>query len=830
MSDTPCRCNGDLLFCFKKEKNPMGDTRSLALLLAALTLAACGGGGSDAPPAARLGSVTDIDSAAEILPENARPGATVGITAAVTELSARGAVTFALTNNSTGAFTISATTGVVSLIGSVDYEATARRTITVRATSADGGYFAEREFTIDILDSPAPSVEIDFPFPHANYAHANVGVSGRVVHPDPWSVTVRASAGSTSVAAFVAPDGRFFVSNVPVEEEPELHLTVTASHAGNDSGSRSIWLNRAPDLTSVESMIVDSVRDRYLAVDRYSGAVVAIARNEYARSVLSGAGRGTGVPLAEPVDLALDAANDRLYVLDAELDAVLLVDLRSGDRTVVSRGGALSPGVGSGRQLLTPTALLFEPTRNLLFVVDDGYDTLVAIDPATGNRTAVSDNSPAYGATMHSWDSIALDAASNRFLTATISLDDIYGVDVTTGVRSLVSDRARDLSSESRSFEDIAVAPARGAAYLADSFSNAVVRMDLVSGARTSISSSGLSAGPLTHPVIGSGPELEWPTDVTYDETQDRLLLFEEGFADPLLEIDETTGDRTLLTNAAVGAGINFKSPWGIALDESGSIAYVVDNVADIVVAVSLTDGSRRLIAGSPTGRGTIATEPLALDLDAAAGELYVVDFTLNSLYAVNVSTGAQRMISDETNGSGPLLGNPVDVAVDLAARIAYVLDAQLGTLFAIDLASGLRRAVTTGLNRPTGLALGVGGMAYVAVNGSDIARIELANGQASVISGVGPRPGALGYIAFDARNERLVALDAYPPRVLAIDVATGARRIVSAENQGNGPVAKQPRAIKVDVSRQVAYVTDNLYDAVIAVDLSSGYRQVVAR
>ena len=809
----------------------MGQGRSLASLLTGLALAACHGGGVDSPPnATPLGSLTDADSAADVVRENARPGATVGITVAAPELSARGAVTFALANSSNGAFAINAATGVITLAGSVDYETAARRTVTARATSADGQYFAEQNFAIDVTDSPAPAAVIDFPFKHANYAHTKVGVSGRVIHPDPSSISVRASAGAASTDGVVAADGRFFVRDVAVAEGSQLHVTVTASHAGNESGSSTISLGRAPDLTGVESMIVDSARDRYLLADRYSGTIVAIARSGYARSLVSGAGRGSGALLEEPVDLALDPTNARLYVVDNALDTVFRIDPLNGNRTVVSSNSVVSAGIGSGRNLLSPTALIVDSARGRLLVADDGYKALVAIDPATGNRTTVSDNTPVYGPTLNFWGRIALDAANNRAITATVSVDDVYGVDMTTGVHSLVSDRARDDPSAHRGFSDLAIAPARSAAYLADDFSNAVVRMELATGARRSITSSGLAAGTLTHPVIGSGPELEWPTDVTYDETQDRLFVFEEGFADPLIEIDEATGNRTLLTNGAVGTGINFKDPAGIVLDPAGSIAYVVDNIADIVVAVNLDDGSRRLIAGSPTGRGTIATDPVAVDLDPAAGELYVVDFTLNSLYSVNISTGAQRTISDQATGSGPSLGNPVDVAIDLTARTGYVVDAQVDALFAIDLASGQRRVVASGLDRATGLALGPSGVAYVAVNGSDIARVDLATGQAALVAGAGPRPGALDDITFDARNGRVIALDTFPPRVLAIDVATGNRSVLSSADFGGGPIAKQPRGIHVDASRQVAYLIDNLYDAVIAVDLLSGYRQVVAR
>ena len=69
--------------------------------------------------------------------------------------------------------------------------------------------------------------------------------------------------------------------------------------------------------------------------------------------------------------------------------------------------------------------------------------------------------------------------------------------------------------------------------------------------------------------------------------------MIEEGFAIPLIQVDEATGDRTLLTNGAIGSGVNFKDPSGLALSPDGRTAFVVDYVADIVVAVNLDTGSR---------------------------------------------------------------------------------------------------------------------------------------------------------------------------------------------------------------------------------------------
>jgi len=820
----------------------MGVMRHLVAALVPLSLAACGGGGHSASASRPLGSLADADAGTDAVSEHARPGIPVGITVTAPDLSAQGAVTFSLTDSSNGSFAIDAATGVIAIAGSVDFESTPERTITARATSRDGRFFAERTFVVGIVDSPAPTLEIDFPFIHANYPYSRLGVSGRIVHPEPASISVHASTGAATADGTVTADGRFFVRGVVVVEGDGMALTVRASHAGNESYTKSVSLGRAPDLSIVESLIVDSARDRYLLADRYSGTIVAIGRSASFRYVVSGAGQGAGTNFDEPVGLALDADNDILYVIDRELDAVFRVDPRTGDRSVVSAGSIRTPAVGIGTSLLDATDIVFDASRQTLFVVDDGRNSLVAIDPASGNRTTVSDNNPIYGATMNFWNSIALDTAGNRVITATPSLDDMYGVDLTTGVRTLVSNLARDIPNANRSFRGVTVAPARGAAYLADDFSNAVVRMDLATGVRTSITSSGLIAGLLTHPAIGTGPELEWPTDVLYDADLDRLLVMEESWADPLIEVDEATGNRSMIIDGAVGAGINFKDPSGIVLDPSGRSAYVTDYIADIIVAVDLNDGSRQLIAGSPTGRGTIATDPLAIDVDSSTGELYVVDFTENSLYSLSVATGARRTVANQTTGTGPLLDNPIDVGIDSTARVAYVLDARADALFAVDLGSGQRRIVAAGFGRPVSLELDLAsGVAYVSSADGEIIRIELANGQRAVASspsiGAGPRPGELDDIALDTKNNRLIALDLYPGRVLAIDLATGNRAVLSGPPSVNsgvdvaaGPRLGQPRMIAVDSSRQIAYVTENLYDAVIAIDLSSGYRQVIAR
>ena len=97
-----------------------------------------------------VGAVTDTDAAANAVNENAVNGTTVGITAAASDADATtNAITYSLTDDAGGRFTIHASTGVVTVAGAIDREAAASYNITVRATSADGSSNTQT-FTIGV--------------------------------------------------------------------------------------------------------------------------------------------------------------------------------------------------------------------------------------------------------------------------------------------------------------------------------------------------------------------------------------------------------------------------------------------------------------------------------------------------------------------------------------------------------------------------------------------------------------------------------------------------------------------------------------------------------
>jgi hypothetical protein len=100
-----------------------------------------------------ISPVTDSDTAANSVAENAANGTLVGITALATDADGTDTVSYSLDDDAGGRFTIDALTGAVTVFdGSLlDYENATSHTITVRAVSTDGS-FSTADMLINVID------------------------------------------------------------------------------------------------------------------------------------------------------------------------------------------------------------------------------------------------------------------------------------------------------------------------------------------------------------------------------------------------------------------------------------------------------------------------------------------------------------------------------------------------------------------------------------------------------------------------------------------------------------------------------------------------------
>nr|AGC72056.1 flagellar hook-length control protein FliK [uncultured bacterium A1Q1_fos_291] len=187
-----------------------------------------------------ISSITDIDNAVNEIAENA-PAGTVGITTFASDGDGD-AITYSLTNDAGGRFTIDAVTGVVSTTGPLDYETAISHTITVRTDSADGS-FSTQDFTINVLDLNEYSISSMTDTDNGANEIAENSLAGAV------GITAFASDGDGDAVTYSLTDdagGRFTIDAItgvvsttgPLDFETASSHTITV-RADSSDGSFS---------------------------------------------------------------------------------------------------------------------------------------------------------------------------------------------------------------------------------------------------------------------------------------------------------------------------------------------------------------------------------------------------------------------------------------------------------------------------------------------------------------------------------------------------------------------------------------------------------------
>lgn len=152
----------------------------------------------------------------------------------------------------------------------------------------------------------------------------------------------------------------------------------------------------ALDVAGGRAFLSDDALDAILAIDLATGD----------RTILSDSSTGNGPLYAHADGMAFDVARQRLLVIDDDLfsaGALFAVDLATGDRETIS-----DAVTGSGPAMEAPWDLALDAARNRVLVIDHGRLLAIALD--TGNRTVLVD--------PLGLGAIALDAPRNRILVA----------------------------------------------------------------------------------------------------------------------------------------------------------------------------------------------------------------------------------------------------------------------------------------------------------------------------------------------------------------------------------------------------------------------------
>ncbi len=655
-------------------------------------------------------------------------------------------------------------------------------------TATDNTNDAASDTVVVTVDpNEPPALAIRFPCDGCRAYGSALSVAGTVdAGPDNAFVagmdgisSVLVDAGNGTVSAIVQSDGQWLAQNVLLPADGDtVSLTVTAEDFYGETTQSTADLEYGPTLTGV-----------IVAHDPVSADVLYIydGNNPRQRLFKFDTALGTHTLVREaatpsdnvssPRDAAVTDDGTTLLLLDA-LIGIKAVDLASGELSAISDATH-----GGGPAFSQPLMMAYDPDDGRVLVFDSDQLALYSVDLATGDRVVLSNNSGiGSGPAFADPEALAVDAADDVAFVKESASSDILSVDLATGDRSTVPESGYSIGLvPSMRFD-------AGRARLAvlEWTKGSVATVDWPSGVRALLSDGGsLAAGD--------------PLQVTFDTMADRYVVNDYSFnfsgdTDRLLAVDPDTGVRSVLFDDALGSGPLVQGIAAVDVDPDAGIVYLASETADNVIRLDLATGTREVLSDAVTGTGAAIGTFRDVSFDQAGNRLLIVDSANAWLMAVDLATGNRSVVSGGAVGTGTALSLPVAIAPDYANGRAFVVDQGAEAVVEVDLASGERTTLSD-----TGNA----GVALVDANG----------------------------IALDADNDRLLVTvsgngSTAENALLAVDLSSGDRTVVSDFTTGNGPLLDDLRAIRLFADGGSALVTSST--AYYRVDLATGNRQLL--
>ncbi|MEM9491239.1 MAG: YncE family protein, partial [Myxococcota bacterium] len=372
----------------------------------------------------------------------------------------------------------------------------------------------------------------------------------------------------------------------------------------------------------------------------------------------------------------------------------------------------------------------------------------------------------------------------------------------------------------------LVMSPAGDQAIVSDASQRALLAFDPDTAEPRVVSSDAVGTGPQFYAIIAM--DVDWAGNRAV-----ALSNGEEG--DVLMSVDLTTGDRAIVAGGGVGSGPSLFGAVAVAVDPASNRAYLPDFFSQQLVAVDLSTGDRMNVAAIPA-------QPRSIILDAAGERVLIGSSADGSVTAVDLTSGAATVLSSPDVGSGPLLDMPIGLTLDAPGDRVYVIDNDTDQVLAIDLASGDRTVVSdaitgSGIARRDGEAIALDATRsrlLIGDSGVDgVLGIDLDDGDRALVVGALKGAGAeltspfsRKDIAWDGLYQRALVLDGNA--VVAIELASGDRQVLSDAETGTGPALSSTNAIAVDTANGRALVISDDED-LIAIDLITGERSLLA-
>lgn len=532
--------------------------------------------------------------------------------------------------------------------------------------------------------------------------------------------------------------------------------------------------------------------------------------------------------------VSYDLATNTAYFIEVAFNTIFSIDLDSGTLATVSGDGA---GSGPGFSQLFRSNIEIAPDSDVLHVFDNGLQALIEVDIATGNRTVLSQGGIVGSGTdfQNAYLSVTDFNVGVAYVYDDNSPDYIFHVDLATGDRTIISSGADPaLNLANAMWLDQANGKLVISGLVIGESEYVVVEVDLATNARRAL------------PLSAGDTRLLSPIDIFRLDGDNAYTLTDSDRYDAwnaLFQIDSETGSQTRVFRDEVGVGSIPRDLMGLATDFENRITYAADYRGDGVLAINLDNGDRAQVYGSGVGSGPALNNPSRLAYDSSTKQLYVWSVDGGNIIQIDTATSEGTMFLSAADD--PSIYNISSLQIDTLRGRLYYSRFSDGTVYQADLETKAISAVT-GASRGEGslmesvqaISLSPDGDTMFASNDSQSAlnslvAIDLATGNRTVVVdssemlvGSSSWFGQLSSVSPDG-----TIYAAYGRRIYGIDTANGDWLMRSGDlSIGDGLDLFNINGLALDEERGILYSVNGHYDSLMVVEPESGDRVTVSR
>lgn len=317
-------------------------------------------------------------------------------------------------------------------------------------------------------------------------------------------------------------------------------------------------------------------------------------------------------PLSLPQsnDIEYISELDRLLVSDRELNALIQVNVATGERSILAKDG-----LGEGPPILSPNGMVMNASETKVYLVDSGGNAgekILEIDLATGDRRKLGNINGSYNYRV---GGIALDESAN-IVYASVN-DVIFAVDVETERQEIIASSSVGTGAVYQDISDLILDKPNNRLLFIDGYEDALFSVNLTTKVRSLVSKPG---------VRGEGEAFDNPVALELQSNGDKIYIAAQ-LAEIIVEVDLETGNRERVIDSCVDSTgnnywSNFESMQNIKLDRYNNYLYIM---SDTFMRINLATGQCE-------GRNTIVPNDVVVThnnslLIADWGNLGVLDF-----------------------------------------------------------------------------------------------------------------------------------------------------------------------------------------------------------